>query len=298
MQPRPRFLKIQYINRATGEIKTETPPAEKLLKFLYANPIGKATLLPIVTKKIISETYGRFMKSPSSKKRIQPFINEYDINMEECVRKSNEFESFNDFFVRKLKPNARPIQSGLVSPADGRLLAFNEISQLQKFFIKGSEFTLPKFLHNPQLAKDYEKSAFVIIRLAPNDYHRYHFPLSGKAGKTQIIKGNYYSVSPYALASNFAKVFCENKRAYCELVTETGKILIAPVGATMVGSIHQTYTPKNMVNKGQEMGYFSFGGSTIVLLVPKSVASINKDLITNTQNNLETFVKMGEQIAH
>ena len=113
------------------------------------------------------------------------------------------------------------------------------------------------------------------------------------------IKGDYLSVSPYALASNFTTVFCENKREYCILKTEDkGDILLAPVGATMVGSILETYTANSPVNKGDEMGYFAFGGSTIVVLVDKDKIQIDSDILENTKNKIETFVKMGEQIGN
>ena len=110
------------------------------------------------------------------------------------------------------------------------------------------------------------------------------------------IKGDYFSVSPYALAANFTKVFCENKREFCELSTkDKGDILIAPVGATMVGTIIETFTPNSSVKKGDEMGYFAFGGSTIVMLVNN--LKIDADILENTKNRIETGVKMGEKIG-
>jgi len=112
------------------------------------------------------------------------------------------------------------------------------------------------------------------------------------------IKGDYFSVSPYALASNFTKVFCENKREYCILSTkEKGNIILAPVGATMVGSIIETYQANSEVKKGDEMGYFAFGGSTVVILIDSNKITIDKDIIENTKNKIETFVKMGEKIG-
>lgn len=291
-------MKIKYINRKTGEILEEKPPAEWLLKILYKNTVGKHLLLPIIKRKFVSVLYGKKMDSPSSKKNIYPFIKQLNINISEAKKDISEFTSFNDFFYRKLKPSARKIEPGFVSPGDGRLLAFENIKDLNSFFIKGVKFTLDNFLNNINLANNYRNASMLILRLAPNDYHRFHFPCDGIPSKTKKIKGNYLSVSPYALASNFTKVFCENKREICILNTNSkGNILIIPVGATMVGSIINTYTPNKNIKKGDEMGYFAFGGSTVVILSDKDKMRIDEDLIENTKNKTETFVRMGERIG-
>lgn len=291
-------MQIQFIDRKTGSIITENPPAEGLLKFLYDNPFGKTAILPIAKRKFISEIYGKKMDKPSSVKKIQEFVEQLDIDMTESEKTISEFTSFNDFFYRKLKPNARPIQKGFVSPGDGKLIAFENVSEVHNFFVKGRQFTLSRFLNDEVLAQKYANASMLILRLAPNDYHRFHFPYSGTPSEVKKINGSYFSVSPYALANNFTVVFCENKREFCELQTQDkGDILIAPVGATMVGSIIETYNPNQAISKGDEMGYFAFGGSTIVVLANKETLKIDKDILENTKNKMETFVKMGETIA-
>lgn len=291
-------MNIKYIDRKSGEVFTETPPAEGLLKFLYDNPFGKTAILPIVKRKFLSEIYGRKMDSPSSIKNIQPFIDNLNIDMSESKKSIEEFESFNDFFYRKLNPKARPIGEGIVSPGDGRMLAFSDLNSINSFFIKGREFKLSEFLQDKELAKKYEGGTLIILRLAPNDYHRFHFPFNGTPSPIKKIKGSYFSVSPYALASNFTKVFCENKREICTLNTQNkGDLLIIPIGATMVGSIIETYKPNEAINKGDEMGFFAFGGSTVVLLAESGKLTIDEDILVNTVNKMETFVKMGEQIG-
>lgn len=291
-------MQIKYINRQTGELQIETPPAEGILKFMYNNPFGKLGILPIAKRKFISEWYGRKMDTPKSVDKIQDFVDSLKIDMSESILSVDEFSSFNDFFYRHLKPEARPIGPGIVSPGDGKLLAFEKVSEVHNFFVKGREFTIREFLGSQLMADMFVDSSLLILRLAPNDYHRFHFPYAGVPTKTKEIKGSYYSVSPHALVSNFTKVFCENKREYCVLKTENkGNILLAPVGATMVGSIIETYRPEQEVAKGEEMGYFAFGGSTVVILVDKNKVNIDQDLLDNTKNKIETFVKMGEKIA-
>lgn len=291
-------MQIKFIDRKSGDIITETPPGEVFLKLLYNNPFGKMAFLPIAKRKFLSAWYGKKMNKPKSTKKIKGFVEQLGIDINEAEKSVSEFTSFNDFFYRKLKPNARPINDGFVSPGDGKMLAFESISDIHNFFVKGRKFTLKEFLGNKELAKKHKESSLIILRLAPNDYHRYHFPYGGIPSEMTKIKGDYFSVSPYALASNFTKVFCENKREYCILSTkDKGEIIVAPVGATMVGTIIETYTPNKPINTGDEMGYFAFGGSTIVLLVNKENITIDKDIIENTKNRIETFVKMGEKIG-
>jgi phosphatidylserine decarboxylase len=289
---------IKYINRKTNELITENPPGEALLKFLYHQPFGELVLRTVAKRKFLSAIYGRMMNQPKSVKRIEQFVKNLNIDMTEAVKPTHEFTSFNDFFYRKLKPEARPIGADLVSPADAKLLAFESVSELGDFFVKGQKFTLESYLQDEKLATKYKNASLLIFRLAPNDYHRFHFPYSGQASETTKIKGHYFSVSPYALEPNFTRVFCENKREFLTLSTkEKGDILLSPVGATMVGTIISTYQPNTFVNKGDEMGYFAFGGSTVLMLVDRDRVKIDSDILKNTKNKIETAVQMGEKIG-
>jgi len=298
VEPDKKMETLKYIERASGEVKTENVPGKGMLKWLYASASGKAALNLLVKRKIVSAAGGWYMDSRLSAKRIPEFVNEHRINLNECeISDTQHYKTFNNFFCRKLKPGARPMEEGVVSPADGKILAFQSMKDIPSFFIKGSEFNLQTFLDDESLAKKYEDGAMAIVRLAPADYHRYHFPASGIASESLKINGHYYSVSPLALRGSL-KIFCENKREYCTLSTEEfGDILIVDVGATMVGSIIQTYEANSKVKKGDEKGYFAFGGSTLVLLFEKETITFDADLIENTKKGLETTVKVGEKIA-
>ena len=290
--------KIEFIERHTGNLIQEQPPGEGALKFLYQNPFGKLTLNLLIKRKIVSAIYGYLMDKPSSKKKIASFVEQYKINLDETIKNAEEFTSFNDFFYRKLKPNAREIKSGIVSPADGKILAFNNASEINKFYVKGEEFTLESFLRDKKLAEEYKDAKMLIVRLAPNDYHRFHFPADGIASEINKINGAYFSVSPYALNEGFAKVFCENKREYTQLKSEEyGDILLCPVGATMVGSIIETFEPNKGIKKGDEMGYFAFGGSSVVVLIKDKNIELASDLLENTTKGIETFLFMGDSIT-
>lgn len=287
---------IQYYERESGQLKTEKVAGEKWLIWLYDNPIGEATLWALAKRKLVSSVYGKMMDRASSAKKIHPFIEDFDIDMNSA--QEQEFQNFNDFFTRKLKDNARPIDTSfniVVSPADGKILAYADISN-SDFIIKGFRFDVSSFLDNAVLAQKYLDGALLIFRLAPFDYHRFHFPVSGILTPNQKIDGDYYSVNPFALSKK-AEIFCLNKREYTILSNSLfGDVIMAEVGATMVGSIVQTYNGSS-VKKGKEKGYFKFGGSTVVLLFEKSKINIDKDLLTNTARGHETAVKMGERIG-
>jgi phosphatidylserine decarboxylase len=289
---------IHYIHRPTGEQRIESPPGEGFLKFLYHHPLGPLAVELLVKRRLLSEVYGRRMRSSGSKKQIRRFIETYQVDEAAFLKPTDQFESFNDFFIRKLKPEARPLAEGLVSPADGKVLAFPKVSALNEFFVKGHRFTLHAFLGDRKLAERYQDGPLFVIRLAPPDYHRFHFPYAGTPSESQPIPGGYLSVSPYATRVDFARVFTENKRAFTLLQTlDQGQILLAPVGATMVGSIVHTYAPEQPVAKGEEMGYFAFGGSCLIMLLEPNQVKIDEDLMANTARGLETTVQMGERLG-
>lgn len=272
-------------------------PAGNIMRFLYGTWIGKLTLFALFKRKFLSAWGGKFMNSKRSIKKISPFIDEYKINMSEFIVPQKGFKHFNDFFYRKINPKFRPIGRGIVSPADGRVLAFQTLSDSQKFFIKDSPFDLKSFLNNNSLAKKFEGGSMLIVRLAPVDYHRYHFSVDGKVSENFKIKGDYFSVSPIALRKSL-NIFLQNKREYVIIENDQiGKVLHMDVGATMTGSIIQTFIPNQEIKKGEEKGYFAFGGSTIVLLFEPSRIKFSQDLIENTSKGFETYIKMGETIG-
>jgi len=287
---------IHYINNSTGKEEIEKVPGNGFLNFLYGgNPLGKMSLWLMVKRKFFSVAFGKYMSSSLSKSKIKPFIEKHKIDLSEYEKTS--FEHFNEFFYRKIKKSARPIGKGVVSPADGRVLVFPTISDTQKFYVKGSEFNLSTFLQDDDLANKFTNGSMLIVRLAPVDYHRYHFPVDGVPGQNKKIKGDYYSVSPIALRQK-VEIFLQNKREYCVVKSDDyGKVLICDIGATLTAGIHQTYEANKQVKKGHEKGFFSFGGSTLIVLFEPKKVHFSQKLIENCEKGLETLVKMGEQIA-
>lgn len=294
--PTPEQAPIQFVDRDSGLTKTEKVAGEKWLVWLYNNPLGEATLWALVKRKMVSSLYGDLMDRPASAEKIEPFVEEFNIDMNEA--KKQNFNSFNEFFTRELKPDSRMIDTNstvVVSPADGKILAYADISSTD-FIVKGYRFDVSTFLDNDELADEFQDGSLLVIRLAPNDYHRFHFPLGGKVTSTSKVEGDYYSVNPIALRE-MVEIFCLNKREFAVIENPVfGKVIMAEVGATMVGSIIQTYS-NGFVEKGEEKGYFEFGGSTVVLLFEKDKINLDKDLLENTLKGLETYVLMGERIG-
>ncbi len=287
---------IKYVNRETGTIEVEKVAGEAWLKWLYYNPLGELSLQTLVKRKFVSEIYGRLMDTRWSAKKIEPFVKDFNIDL--SIARRNRFKTFNDFFIRKLKPSARPVDMDsnvLVSPGDGKILAYDNIGN-QSFIVKGYRFDVRSFLNNDSLAALYGDGSMILLRLCPTDYHRYHFPLGGTVSPDVKINGSLFSVSPIALRT-IPEVFLLNKREYIILANRRfGDVIMSEIGATMVGSIVQTYKGDTVV-KGQEKGYFKFGGSSILLLFKKGTLKIDNDLLENTAKGLETQVKMGEKIG-
>ncbi|MDE3045335.1 MAG: phosphatidylserine decarboxylase [Verrucomicrobiota bacterium] len=291
---------IQYINRKTGEVCTEKVYGEATLALLYgdglASKILSYTLLPlIVHSPLVSRLYGYLQKRPSSRSKIEPFIETYGIDKSEF--ETTQFNSFNDFFIRKLKPTCRPVIADprrSAMPADGRYLVF---PTFDRFFVKGQEFSLFSFLQNSVLARRFADGAMLIARLCPVDYHRFHFPCDGLPHVPRLINGSLFSVNPIAIRKRVS-IFSENKRVITEIDTDAfGTLLFIEIGAASVGTIQQTFTPNKTVQKGQEKGYFEFGGSCIVLLFEKGRIQFDPDLIENTRKGYETLCRFGESMG-
>ena len=291
---------LQIYNRKTGLYETEKIAGSRALKYIYGSGLGRIGLELLIKRKIYSYLTGVVCDTGLSRRMIEKFILDYDINMDECCEQISHFSSFNSFFARKLKPQARVFSNNaneLSSPGDGRLRAWTNIDINKLVQIKNMTYSLKELINNEDLALEYNKGTCIILRLAPVDYHRFHFVDSGICSETKKIKGKYYSVNPLALNA-ITKILCQNKREYSIFNSDNfGEILYVEIGATSVGSIVQTYEPESRVSKGQEKGFFKFGGSTIVLFLKKGSVTIDKEILVQTEKGYETKVYAGETIG-
>lgn len=290
---------IQFYNRYTGEIESEQIYGEKWLRWAYENPAGRLTLSLAVKRIWFSRWYGWRMSHLSSSYRVAPFIEEFELDAAD-FEPADTFSSFNEFFYRKLNPEARPIdaaEDSIVFPADGRHLGFPDLSACEGFFVKGQKLNLATLLGSSELAERYQKGSAVLSRLCPVDYHRFHFCVAGTPSETRILNGPLYSVSPIALRRNL-DYLAQNKRALTELETEhIGKVLILEIGATNVGSIKQSFQPQQLQAKGVEKGWFEFGGSAVMTLFEPGRVRLSNDLVEHSAQQREIYARMGDRMA-
>ena len=291
---------VCYIDRQDGALKTEAIYGERQLRWVYGNPFGRLALWLLVRRWILSAWYGFMMNTVKSSLRIRPFIDHYGLDETEFAEQVDDYLSFNAFFYRKLKSEARPVDldpRSVVFPADGRHMVFADITAETNFIIKGHSFDLAQFLGEDCLAERYDGGSMLLSRLCPLDYHRFHFPCAGEAGIPRFINGWLYSVNPIALVTR-PTIFWENKRVITPIQSlALGQVQFVEIGATMVGSIRQTYMPGEEVLKGEEKGYFAFGGSSVAVLFEKGRIEFDSDLLKNTANGLETYARVGERMA-
>ncbi len=291
---------IQYFNRSTGRMETETVYGEGFLRFSYGNPLGQLALHALVKRSVFSRWYGWRMDRAASRAKVAPFIETYGVNVAEFAAAPDSYRTFNEFFFRKLKPEARPIvpdPATAIFPADGRHLGFQDLSQLDGIFVKGAVFDLRKLLGDDTLAEHFRDGAMVMSRLCPVDYHRFHFPVAGVANAPRLINGPLYSVSPIALRKNI-HIFSENKRAVTRIESpEFGTVLMLEVGATCVGGFEYTFRPGARVAKGAEKGYFRFGGSSTITLFERGRVRLADDLVAQSSRRTELYARMGDRLG-
>jgi phosphatidylserine decarboxylase len=288
---------ITFFNRHSGLMETEAVYGEGFLRWVYERPLGRLALHALVKRGLFSRWYGSRMDSPASARKVPPFVAKYGLDPASFLEPIESYQSFNDFFYRKLKPSARPIAQepgAVVFPADGRHLLLADISRVKDLFIKGQRFDLATLLGSTELAAEYAQGSALISRLCPVDYHRFHLPVAGTLGQARLIQGPLYSVSPIALRLR-PSILWENKRYLTELTnTELGKVLYLEIGATCVGSVVHTASAGQTVAKGAEKGYFRFGGSCVITLYPPFRTQWHPDLLEHGAQGVEVYGWMGE----
>lgn len=284
---------IKYVDRASGEVITESVMGDKALRFAYETLLGR-TLWPVLFgAKTISAWMGAKYDSPKSKGAIKSLASIPGCRVEEAEKPLEEYGSFNEFFTRRLKPGARAIGEGVVSPADGRLMLYLSADADKPFPLKGATRSLSTVFGADAPNGKYD---IAVIRLAPVDYHRFHFPCDTVIeGEVKVIEGKYHSVNPIALLK-YPDVYADNERQIAKCRGPFGEYYLVDVGAFGVGTIVQTFSGSEH-KKGEEKGYFKFGGSTVILIAKAGAIEFDEDIVKNSAAGLETLVKCGEKIG-
>lgn len=224
-------------------------------------------LTELSSRKFISQLTGKFSKSSMSKFIIPRFIKAYDIPLEEAEKPLAEYASLNEFFTRRLKEGARPLDANelaLLSPVDALITGLGVIESGQIFNVKGQDYSLEQLLnHSPRMV-NYRNGYYFVLYLSPKDYHRIHAPATGTIIEKEQIRGNVYPVNDFALR-RIPNVLSRNERLITYIQHSLGEIAVIKVGALNVSSIQYTDPQAKHIERGAELAYFEFG-STVVLL--------------------------------
>ncbi len=245
---------------------------------------------------------------------IRYFLGQYpEVNLSEALEPNPyTYDSFNDFFTRKLKPEARIIDANpnsIICPADGCIQNFGLMQENQFIQAKNHLYSVDSVLANPEMAKNFKNSPFVTIYLAPKDYHRVHLPFAGKLTDMIYVPGKLFSVN-ILTTEHVPGLFAKNERVVALYDTAYGPMAVILVGAMIVGSIdtawagkvapagcgfskkiqHTPYPAGSNYQKADEVGFFTLGSTVIVLLPPQAKLNPNLKALAPIQ--------MGEAIAN
>lgn len=278
----------------------------------FGSPIMNlfTTLQQLVPQQKLSKVAGRLAASrhPYVKRTfIRSFAKAYNVSLDEYERQSlNAYESFNDFFTRELKEDARPIDTtanGIVSPADGVISQLGQINDHKMLQAKGRHYDVGQLLADSEDGRYFADGSFATVYLAPSNYHRVHMPFAGTLTKTRYVPGTLFSVNN-TTAANVPDLFARNERLVCMFDTQYGKAAVVMVGAMIVAGIETVATGKIArtddvqeanhdirFEKGDELGRF-YLGSTAIVILPKAA---NADWETTMQ--ADSFVKMGQLLG-
>ena len=288
---------LEYFDRYSGKIRREAIYGEDWLRWSYGTLMGRLVFSAVVKRALFSSWYGWRMKEPASREKIVPFCRDFGIDASEFEVAVEEFQSFNDFFTRRLKKRARPVakaEESVVFPVDGRHLGFPDLGSVEGIYAKGQRFDLASLIGDADCAERYRGGALVVSRLSPIDCHRFHFPIAGLPGPARLIWGCLASVNPLALRENIRILF-ENKRYVTKISsTNAGEVLFIEIGATCVGRVRQTYPRGERVEKGAEKGYFEFGGSAVITLFEPGRIELSEDLRRHSEAGIELYAHMGD----
>ncbi len=283
---------MKIYDRHTKEYEEIVQYGQGALKFLYGNFFGRV-LLRIAVSPYVSRIYGKVNSGKSSRKKIPGFIESNNIKIEDF--EDREYDSFNDFFTRKLKPGARVIDGDehrLISPADSKLLIY-DIDESTRIEIKGRTYSLEEIAPGIKNLNEYSGGKCLVYRLCVDDYHRYCFIDEGTLSEKRTIKGRFHTVSP--LSENY-KIYKENYRVINILSTKHfGEVIHIEVGALLIGKIVNRDVTGFV--KGEEKGYFEPGGSTIVQLFKKDTVRPDEDIVRMSEDHIETKVLYGEGVG-
>lgn len=276
------------------------------VKFAYGHWLGRL-LGPVIASKIFSRIYGKTQDHPKSAQKVPPFIKHFNIPIDQYQKGSlkdnsieTSYQSFNEFFIRQFQEGQRTFTTNIHQMgafAEARYFGHASMSDDLTIPVKGSMLRAVDLIGDAELAQDFIGGPLMIARLCPVDYHRYHYPDDGKTLRAFTVPGDLHSVNPLALKYR-QNIFIKNERRVAILETQYfGKLAYIEVGATCVGKIVQSFDELQPFKKGDEKGYFLFGGSTVVVCGEQGKWDPSKDILDNTKSGIETYIQLGDVVA-
>lgn len=245
------------------------------------------------SRKWISRTTGSFAKSRWSRSLIPWFAKTYGIRLEDAEKLHSDYSSLNEFFTRRLKPGLRPIdqtEDGLVSPVDALITGMGKIESGTLLNVKGQDYTVEELLNRSPRMVNYRNGFYFVLYLSPTDYHRIHSPVSGKILEKEHLPGKVYPVNDFGLR-HMPRVLSRNERLVTYIAHPAGELAVIKVGALNVSSIQYVEDLEDQLHSGDELAYFEFGSTIVLLTENGSFQPLN-----NLQLNHK--VKMGQLLGH
>jgi phosphatidylserine decarboxylase len=298
-------MEINFYNRVTKLMEKEKVYGDKIVEWLYRSQSGKI-LSQLICKPPVSKVYGFLQDTAWSKRKITPFIKNFNIPMEDYLPEKpntkSPYSSFNQFFIRKFKEGKRvfiqnPVEMAAFSEA--RYYGYKSIHDDELIPVKGN-FLKPKALiDHLKWEKTFQDGPLLLARLCPVDYHRFHYPDDGVILDEYRISGLLHSVNPVALESK-QDILITNERHVTIIETKNlGKLAYIEVGATCVGKIIQSkpLVVGDSFKRGQEKGYFLFGGSTVIVIGEMGKWTPSEDILEFTKKGIETYIRLGMSVA-
>ncbi|MFD0712421.1 archaetidylserine decarboxylase [Paenibacillus sp. GCM10027626] len=250
------------------------------------------SMTELSSRKWISKLTGRFAQSSASRRFIPKFASIYGIRVEEAEKRLEEYSTLNEFFTRRLKPGTRtidPASSSLVSPVDALVTGAGIIESGTILNVKGQDYTVEELLNCSPRTQNYKYGYYIVLYLSPTDYHRIHTPINGTIVEREHVLGKVYPVNDFGLRQ-MKRVLSRNERLITYIRHQAGETAVVKVGAMNVSSIKYVNERQNQVEKGEELAYFEFG-STVVLLMEDDTFDPRDDLKPGLK------VRMGEPLG-
>jgi phosphatidylserine decarboxylase len=290
--------RLTYWDRAAGRFADEAIYGGRALRWLYGSRLGFFLARTVLARRAVSRAAGWYYSRSASRRRIAPFVERFRIDLDEFEPAA--YRSFNEFFTRRFRAGRRPFASPpdvLPAFAEGRYLVFDSVSAADALPVKGAHLAPEAILGGRPEAKRFEGGPVAIARLCPLDYHRFHYPDRGRTVASYRIPGSLHSVNPFALRAK-RDIFATNERHVAILETESfGALAYVEVGALNVGRIVQTHDARVPFARGDEKGYFLFGGSTVIVFATPGALRFDEDLVERSRAGVEVLVRLGRRIA-